>query len=235
MHAVITRVLLICLLFAAVATFVALHTRTLGIPDRYNPWADLALGEEPNFLTRFKLARLSKDPELCRRTLAKTGFQYAAISDETTGYGCGFHNAVRIERTSIGVGEPFALSCRTAVSLALWERHGLQPLAARHFQQQVARIEHYGSYACRNVYGRPRSTRSRHATAEALDIAGFILEDGTRIRVLKEWNGEDARSRFLHELRDAACLFFDGVLTPDYNDAHRDHFHLDRGPYRVCR
>jgi hypothetical protein len=26
------------------------------------------------------------------------------------------------------------------------------------------------------------------------------------------------------------CLFFDGVLSPDHNAAHRDHLHLDRGP-----
>jgi hypothetical protein len=36
-------------------------------------------------------------------------------------------------------------------------------------------------------------------------------------------------------VRDGACLFFDGVLSPDYNAAHRDHLHLDRGRYRYCR
>jgi len=36
-------------------------------------------------------------------------------------------------------------------------------------------------------------------------------------------------------VRDGACRFFDVVLGPDYNDAHRDHFHLDMGAYRACR
>ena len=25
------------------------------------------------------------------------------------------------------------------------------------------------------------------------------------------------------------------TLGPDYNAAHRDHFHFDQGPYRICR
>ena len=234
MRPVLVRLLLLCIVLLAVGVFVAIRTGTLIIPNRFNPWAALDLSAEPNFLTRFKLARLSKDPMLCARVLATSGFDYAPIPNGTTGYGCGFHNAVRIARTAVLVGEPFALSCRTAVSLALWERHGLQPTAAKYFQQRVERIEHFGSYACRNVYGRPEATRSRHATAEALDVVGFVLEDGTLIRVVNGWDAE-VRGDFLRELRDAACLFFDGVLSPAHNEAHADHFHLDRGPHRVCR
>jgi hypothetical protein len=53
--------------------------------------------------------------------------------------------------------------------------------------------------------------------------------------VLKDWLRSDEKAAFLRELRTGACRFFDGVLSPDYNAAHRDHFHFDRGPYRVCR
>lgn len=229
------RIIIGCLLLCLAALGVALRSGALEIPDAYNPWAELTIAEEPNFLTRYKLARLSRERDVCQRVLAQSGFEYTAIPDETTGYGCGFHNAVRVERTTVAVGEPFALSCRAAVSLALWERHVMQPAAQARLGQRVARIEHYGSYACRNVYGRPQATRSRHATAEALDIAGFVLRDGTRIRVLKDWSAEDGRGTFLRELRDGACRLFDGVLTPDYNEAHADHFHLDRGPHRICR
>ena len=56
----------------------------------------------------------------------------------------------------------------------------MAPAAERHFGLPVQRIEHFGSYACRNVYGRPDATRSRHATAEAFDVAGFVLADGRR-------------------------------------------------------
>ena len=73
------------------------------------------------------------------------------------------------------------------------------------------------------------------ATAEAFDVAGFVLADGRRIRVLGDWNEDSAAARFLHDVRDGACRFFDGVLSPDHNAAHRDHLHLDRGTYRYCR
>ncbi len=228
---IVTGSLVLCL----TALGVALSTGALEIPERYNPWAELSLTEEPHFLTRYKLSRLSKDRDLCQRVLAQSTFEYTSIPDETTGYACGFHNAVRMERTSVSIGEPFALSCRAAVSLALWERHVLQPAAQAHLGGAVTRLEHYGSYACRNVYGRTQATRSRHATAEALDVAGFVMENGERIRVLKDWDVEGARGTFLREVRNGACRFFDGVLTPDYNEAHADHFHLDRGPYRICR
>ena len=205
----------------------------LRVPDAWNPRATLDLAEPPGFWTRYKLGRLSRDSAECRSVLETSGIVYEPIADEVTGAACGYFDAVRIGRTSAAVGEPFALSCRAAVSLALWERHVLQPAAQAHFGVPVEKIEHFGSYSCRNVYGRPNATRSRHATAEAFDVAGFVLGDGTRIRVVNDWDG--AHGTFLRAVRDGACGFFDGVLSPEYNAAHRDHFHLDRGPYRVCR
>lgn len=205
------------------------------VPADYNPGAPLDVNAEPNFLTRYKLAQLSKSSSQCQQVLATTGIEYKRVDDRTTGPACGFFNAVLIEKTSSAVGKPFSLSCRAAVSLALWERHVLAPAAEMHFGQKVERLEHFGSYSCRNVYGRANATRSQHATAEALDIAGFVLEDGQRIRVLKDWEEGGEKAAFLREVRTGACRFFDAVLSPDYNAAHRDHFHFDRGPYRACR
>src|SRR5690606_34142136 len=109
------------------------------------------------------------------------------LPDRQTGPDCGFSNALRIERTSLAVGEAFSLSCRAALSLAMWERHVLQQAAAEHLQSPVVRLEHLGSYACRNIYNQDGRRRSQHATADALDIAGFVLADGRRIRVLAHW------------------------------------------------
>ena len=205
------------------------------MPPEWSPSAPLDLDAQPNFMTRYKLSRLSSDPELCARVLEDAQMSYHSLPDEHTGPACGLFDAVTIERTANDVGEPFSLTCRTAVSLALWEKHAVGPAAERHFGVRVQRIEHFGSYSCRNVYGRPNATRSRHATAEAFDVAGFVLADGRRIRVLGDWHEDSAASGFLHDVRDGACRFFDGVLSPDYNAAHRDHLHVDRGPYRMCR
>jgi hypothetical protein len=204
-------------------------------PPEWSPWVPLDLAAEPNFLTRYKLSRLSSDAALCAAVLDGADMTFQRLPDRETGPACGLFDAVAIERTASAVGDVFSLTCRTAVSLALWEKHVLNPAAERLLGSTVSRIEHFGSYSCRNVYGRPNATRSRHATAEAFDVAGFVLADGRRVRVLADWGGETVEGRFLREIRDGACRFFDAVLSPAYNDAHRDHFHLDRGPYRVCR
>lgn len=213
----------------------ALERGWVVIPSEWSPWVPLELHNAPNFLTRYKLSQLSSDRELCAQVLEDAQMSYGWLADRETGPDCGFSSAVAIERTMSDVGEPFSLTCRTAVSLALWEMYVVEPAAYAHFGRPVSRIEHFGSYACRNVYGRPNATRSRHATAEAFDVAGFVLADGHRIRVVGDWDQDSPEARFLHDVRDGACRFFDGVLSPDYNEAHRDHFHLDRGPYRVCR
>lgn len=225
---------LLLLLLLALAAALALRGRA-ALPDRWNPWAPLVIAQPPNLLTRFKLMRLGADEALCRQVLAQAPMRYEPVADRVTGEGCGFDNAVRISRTTAEIGAAFTLSCRAAVSLALWEQHVLQPAAQRRFGRRVVRIEHFGSYACRNVDGAAGARRSRHATADALDIAGVVLAGGRRIRVLHHWDGEAEEAAFLRELHAGGCRYFTTVLGPDYNAAHRDHLHLDRGAFGVCR
>ena len=205
------------------------------VPDRWNPWAPLHVEEPLGWLTRYKLSRLSGNPDLCLAVLDDAEVRYTPIGDRETAPGCGFRNAVRVQRTSVKAAEPFTLSCRTAVALVLWERHVLQPAAVAHLGAYIARLDHAGTYSCRNIYGRKDAPLSRHATADAIDITGFVLDSGRRVRIDREWGSTDADGVFLREVRDGACLVFDAVLGPDYNAAHRDHFHLDRGGWRVCR
>ncbi|TDK28371.1 extensin family protein [Luteimonas aestuarii] len=241
---------LLSLLLLACATW-AWQVAGVRVPDAWNPWAPLRIDASPNLLTGIKLARASTDRVACREALGQAGMRLTALPDRETGDGCGFDNAYRIDRTSVAVGEPFSLSCRAALSLAMWERHALQQAADAHLGSPVARIEHLGSYACRNIYNADGRRRSQHATADAVDIAGFVLEDGRRIRVLSDWSSaaavdsqttsspedatEDEEAAFLRAVRDGACRWFDAVLGPEYNEAHADHFHFDRGPARICR
>jgi hypothetical protein len=223
--------------FVLVGTALALSVRSgaLDIPDRWNPWAPLDVDEPLGWLTRYKLSRLSGDPALCLSALESAHVRYTPVEDRETAPGCGFRNAVRVQGTSVKFAQPFTLSCRSAVALALWERHAMQPAALAHFGARVARLDHAGTYACRNIYGRKDAPLSRHATADAIDITGFVLENGRRLRVAREWGSADADGVFLRQVRDGACRVFDTVLGPEYNAAHRDHFHLDRGGWRVCR
>ena len=210
------------------------------IPEAWNPWAPLRIDAPPNLLTRFKLDRAAGDRVACQAALAQADMRLTPVEDRVTGEHCGFTNAVRIERSSVAVGSDFTLSCRAALSLAMWERHVLQQAAQENLGARVVRIEHLGSYACRNIYGEQGRRRSQHATADALDVAGFVLDDGRRVRVLGDWPSSapetaSGQARFLRAVHDGACSYFDVVLGPDYNRAHADHFHLDRGTARVCR
>jgi hypothetical protein len=227
--------IVLTVLLASAAVLAWSHGRYWQWPDRHNPWAPLVIAETPGWLTRYKLMRLDGQPAQCQAVLATAVLRFEAITDRQTAPNCGFSNAVRVSRTQVQIGTPFALSCRAAVSLALWEQHVLLPEAQRELGSPVRRLEHFGSYACRNVYGREEGRRSLHATADALDIASFVLADGRRISVKRDWSGVGAEARFLRAIHQGACRFFSGVMGPGYNLAHADHLHFDRGPYRICR
>ena len=72
------------------------------------------------------------------------------------------------------------------------------------------------------------------AQARALDIAGFVLADGRTITVLAGWYGRPDERRFLRAVAAAACRTFSVVLTPNSDRYHRDHIHVDIGPWRKC-
>jgi hypothetical protein len=67
-----------------------------------------------------------------------------------------------------------------------------------------------------------------------VDIAGFVLADGGAISVAADWRTAGPRRAFLHDVAQRACGYFSIVLTPPSNAAHRDHVHLDIGPYQAC-
>jgi hypothetical protein len=80
-----------------------------------------------------------------------------------------------------------------------------------------------------------RAFRSQHARANAIDVASFTLADGRTISVAKHWKSDGAEKRFLHAIHARACDYFRVALGPDYNAAHHNHFHFDRGAFRTCR
>ena len=205
------------------------------MPAEWNPWAPLDVRASPNLLTRYKLSRLQDDPALCDQVLQTSGLRVSRQADTAADTACPLRNILRVQGADVVLSSSFLASCPLAVAFALFERHSLQPAAQAIFGQRVSRVEHLGSFACRNVYNRAEGRLSQHASANALDIAGFRLADGRSISVLKDWPGEGDGARFLRQVRDGACDDFNVVLSPDYNAAHRNHFHLDMGRWWVCR
>ena len=207
----------------------------LPVPARWNPWAPLDVREQPNFLTSFKLMRLREDPTLCDQALQTSSLRYSHQADSDAAAKCPLSNTLRIQGGDVALSSSFLSSCPLAVAYAMFDIHGLQPAAQAVFGQKVTQIDHLGSFACRNVYNRSEGRLSQHASANALDIAGFRLADGRRISVLKDWKDDGDNGTFLRLVREGACQQFNTVLGPDYNAAHRNHFHVDMGRWRVCR
>ncbi|MBA5706571.1 MULTISPECIES: extensin family protein [Pseudomonas] len=204
-------------------------------PAQWNPLAPLDVSQPPNWLTGFKLKRLRDDPALCQQALQSSQLRYRAQADSPASAKCPLSNVWRIEGGQARLSSSFLASCPLAVAYALFERHGLQPVAQRVLGQPVVQVDHLGSFACRNVYNRKAGRLSQHASANALDIAGFRLRDGQRIVLARDWQGSGDKAVFLREVRQAACEHFSTVLGPEYNAAHRDHFHVDMGRWQVCR
>jgi len=223
------------LLILAGAVAVGVWRGWVPLPADWNPWAPLDVRATPNVLTRYKLGRLQDDPALCDQVLETSGLRVSHQADSPADAACPLRNTLRVQGSAVELSSSFLASCPLAVAFALFERHSLQPAAQAVFGQAVTRVDHLGSFACRNMYNRVEGRLSQHASANALDIAGFRLADGRSISVLKDWPGEGDKARFLRQVRDSACDDFNVVLGPDYNAAHRNHFHLDMGRWWVCR
>jgi hypothetical protein len=222
-------------LLIAGALAIAAHGWLRAHPEN-NPWAPLDLNDPPGWTTQRKLAALRDDPAECRAVLDRSGIAYTSLKPAGQG------DCARPDRTVLPnlrlQPEVPVTTCAVAAGLSLWTERAVEPAARELFGSDLARIQHFGSYSCRRLYGRATGSWSEHATGNAIDIAGFVLADGTRISVLRDWQGNDPEALFLHRVRDGACLAFGTVLSPDYNAAHRDHLHLDqakRGLGGVCR
>jgi hypothetical protein len=202
-------------------------------PPRLLPWKPLVLADSPGFWTNWKLSVLAEAPQTCRQVLREGNVAFTPIADGQTGEACGFDNAMLANRVAIPLAPASPkLACPMVAGLDLWLRDVVQPAAKAHFGQTVKSVQHFGTYSCRNVAGTSR--RSEHATANAMDIAAFTLADGRVISVLKDWSGKPDAQAFLREVRDGACDIFSVMLSPDYNAAHHDHFHVDLGLWQRC-
>ncbi|QZD89853.1 extensin family protein [Qipengyuania aurantiaca] len=207
----------------------------LATHPEHNPWAPLDLNDPRGWATQQKLVALRDDVATCRAVLERSEVGFRAL--EPAGEGeCRREDRTRLSGYPLSPDTP-ATTCPVAVAMELWKRDTLEPAAREIFGSEVARIEHLGAYSCRRMYGREDGPWSEHATANALDIAGFVLADGTHISVLSDWQGEGDKQRFLRAVRDGACGAFSTVLSPDYNAAHADHFHFDMDSRwtSVCR
>jgi len=203
---------------------------------QHNPWAPLDLNDPPGWATQRKLAALRDDRAECRAVLERSGVAFEVLPPAGEGE-CRREDRTVLSDAPLSPAPP-PTTCAIAAAFELWLRQGVQPAAEELLRSRVVRIEHFGAFSCRRMYGRETGRWSEHATGNALDIAAFVLADGGRISVRADWNDESEEAAFLHRVRDEGCRVFGTVLSPDYNAAHADHLHLDqtsRGFGGVCR
>ena len=201
------------------------------------PVREIALADRIGPETARQVGALREDPAVCQAKLRDAGQRFTIAPAVSEGEFCGYSNAL-----TIGGGGGLAFrpvitaSCPVIAGLFLWDKQVLQPAAERFYGQRVVAIEGLGTYACRRVGGAETGRVSEHASANAIDISAIRLADGRRISIVDDWGSADGE--FLRALRDGACLTFATVLSPDYDEAHRDHLHFDQAPRRwsgLCR
>ncbi len=180
-------------------------------------------------------------PRNCHERLTALGLDWTEAAPEL-----GIAEPVRVGSPIRGVDyrysdEPapraFLMDCGLAVALAALS----DELRARF---DAVEVVHLGIYNYRCIGGgtpdtRPGCTLSQHAYARAIDLNTFVAADGTTYGVETDWvidaeptcaaPTESVLDAMLH---DIACGLHDAhtfnvILTPNYNAAHRNHFHVD--------
>ncbi len=141
--------------------------------------------------------------------------------------------------------DPLLLDCRFVIQLS----RAVDVLAAR----GVEEFQHVGSYVYR-CFGKgtpPDCQLSQHAMGMALDFVGFTKGDRT-YRVIRDFvvNKEEhtptcegpRRDEADAFIKDIVCAWWEArafrvLLTPNYDEKHRDHIHVDlaegSGPQRA--
>lgn len=114
------------------------------------------------------------------------------------------------------------------------------PIMRRHAVKEVVDMGIYNYRCIDQSKTPPNCSLSQHAYAKAIDIAELVTTDDTHFSVLKDWvidttgstceaTTENAKDALLHRLicELKAADVWNIVLTPNYNTAHRNHFHVD--------
>ncbi|MEL7217662.1 MAG: extensin family protein [Pseudomonadota bacterium] len=192
----------------------------------HNPYAPLDLRHPVGWATTQKLVDLRDDVPQCRAVLERSDVAFSALPP--TGEGpCARPDRTQLTSYPLAPDTP-AVTCPVAAALEVWRDKTVVPAAREYFGSDLAQIEHLGAFNCRRMRGNNSGAWSQHATANAIDIAAFVLADGRRISVLQDWDGDEAKAGFLRAVRDGGCGVFATVLSPEFNAAHADHFHFDQ-------
>src|SRR5690349_5914563 len=117
----------------------------------------------------------------CLAQLSTMGADYTPIPDRYVDQGCAILGTVQLaslpsDQSRFAVTNLGPVTCEVSQAFTGWAHYGVDRAARQILGSPVRSIETFGSYSCRNVAGTNR--RSGHATGAAIDVSGFVLEDG---------------------------------------------------------
>ncbi len=226
----------VAVLGIAVAAYLVFYPDS-PLPDAWNPTKPLIVSDPVNPVTRWKLKQSLTRADQCISVLESTAV-FRSQPDFEHSEQCYIRDQIVLRGVAGTDLAEVNTRCQIGLRMAMWMRHGIEPAAQRHFGQSVARIHHQSSYNCRtiNTGGGPSNRMSTHATADAIDVTGFTLNNGRKLMLIDGWNSQDAaEAAFFRDVRDSACDWFVVTLGPDYNALHADHFHLQNTGWGACR
>jgi hypothetical protein len=135
----------------------------------------------------------------------------------------------------IAIAPAATLRCPMAEAVARWVREEVAPAAAAALGNPVRAIVTGTSYECRGRDRDPGAKVSEHGHANALDLSGLKLANGTTVHL----TDKAAPKEFRELMRQSACTNFTTVLGPGSDSYHQDHVHIDLlerpGGYRLCQ
>ena len=185
-------------------------------------------------------AKPAPQPSACRLALTEDIAIAPSIPDIHGVGGCGGEDLVRLEavvlpdKRRVSVKPAAILRCTMASAVAGWIRGDMAPLAER-LGSTISELDNFDSFECRGRNRVVGAKLSEHGRANALDVRGFKLADGSLISLTDRTVPRQLRETVLH----SACARFSTVLGPSSDWYHEDHIHLDlmerRGNYRICQ
>ncbi|HET7595140.1 MAG TPA: extensin family protein [Stellaceae bacterium] len=175
----------------------------------------------------------SPDAAQCFADLDRLGLLYTPIPAPSGPAACAVRDPIEVRVAGIAWTPPGVVNRGFARKLDAFTRQDVQAAALAHLGQRVRFLHQIGAYSCRRETG-GKHRWSEHASGNALDIASFELANGTIINVEHDWRRSGPKRDFLRDVARRGCKRFSVVLTPSTNREHRDHIHVDAGPYKLC-
>lgn len=199
-----------------------------------------ATGARAEDMPRVRYAALSQ--EACEAELTTRGIAFER--EEAKGvlapvrltgplHGVEFRTNLRADRRETTIWE--IADCRLVLALDDFAK-----ILAAH---DIVEVVHYSMYRAVPTRWTDGRIGTRHHGGLALDAARFIKKDGSKLDVLDDFKGRRGRkvcgdkappgkTPAARELREIVCAavdqgLFSVVLTPNFNRAHRNHFHLE--------